>query len=231
VTVQRARTPVTCRDKPGPVPRDVRADVFDTDGVITDRARVRAAAWQSACDALAREHPPVDPARRYPFDVRDDHLRYVDGRSRLDGAAACRTSRGAEATQETVLAVTDAQGRMRTEQVRAHGVEACPGTVRPVRAPRRAGVHRAAAAESRHAGKPLTGAGVLDLFDLLVDGAETARPRPAGRAGRRCGFGLVTGVDRSVQGNTGARPLRHVADGAGVGVPDPAEPLREGASR
>jgi beta-phosphoglucomutase-like phosphatase (HAD superfamily) len=72
--------------------------VFDTDGVITDSARVHAAAWKTAFDAFLRDHPPVDPHQRWPFDTRDDYLRYVDGKSRLDGAAAFLAARGYEPT-------------------------------------------------------------------------------------------------------------------------------------
>ena len=50
------------REVLAPVLRGVRAVVFDTDGVITDSARVHAAAWKTAFDAFLRDHPPEDPA-------------------------------------------------------------------------------------------------------------------------------------------------------------------------
>ncbi|MFI6409565.1 HAD family hydrolase [Streptomyces sp. NPDC050548] len=180
----RRPTAPTCQDLPSPVLRDVRAVVFDTDGVITDSARVHAAAWKTALDAFLREHPPEDPALRGPFDVRDDYLRHVDGKSRSDGAAAFLASRGIEPSPQTVREVADDKERLFTEQLSRHGVDAYPGTVRLVRALRRAGVPRAAASASRHARELLTRAGVLDLFDVLVDGGEAARlglpgkPRP-----------------------------------------------------
>lgn len=230
-----------------PVLRDVRAVVFDTDGVITDSVRVHAAAWKTAFDAYLREHPPEDPGLRRPFDTRDDYLRYVDGKSRHDGAAAFLTSRGfdpsAGGTVEAVQAVAAEKERLFTKRLREHGVDAYPGTVRLVHALRRAGVPRAAASASRHAGELLTRAGVRDLFDVLVDGGEATRlglpgkPRPdlfleaarrlgvsadraavvedalAGvEAGRRGGFALVVGVDRTAGQDTGERLLRHGAD-------------------
>lgn len=161
--------------------RDVRAVVFDTDGVITDSARVHAAAWKTAFDAHLRAHPPENPDQRRPFDVRDDYLRHVDGKSRLDGAAAFLAARGIDPSPETVRAVAAEKERLFTEQLREHGVDAYPGTVRLVRALRRAGVPCAAASASRHAGELLGRAGVLDLFDLLVDGGEAARLGLAGK--------------------------------------------------
>ncbi|MEV6959896.1 HAD-IA family hydrolase [Streptomyces sp. NPDC051207] len=161
--------------------RGVRGVVFDTDGVITDSARVHAAAWKEAFDAFLRQHPPADPAMRRPFDARDDYLRYVDGRSRLDGAAAFLASRLPDPPEDAVRAVAEAKETLFLRRLHEDGVDACPGTVRLVRALRRAGIPRAAASASRHAGELLTRAGVLDLFDVLVDGAEAARLRLPGK--------------------------------------------------
>ncbi|MET9827815.1 HAD-IA family hydrolase [Streptomyces sp. NPDC006385] len=164
-----------------PALRDVRAVVFDTDGVITDSAQVHAAAWKAAFDAFLRAHPPEDPDRRRPFDERDDYLRHVDGKSRLDGAAAFLAARGIDASDQTVRAVAADKEHLFTERLREHGVDAYPGTVRLVQALRDAGVPRAAASASRHAGELLSRAGVLDLFDVLVDGGEAARLGLAGK--------------------------------------------------
>ncbi|MGW0599306.1 HAD family hydrolase [Streptomyces sp. NPDC002776] len=233
----------------------VRAVVFDTDGVITDSARVHAAAWKEAFDAFLDAHPPEDPGQRRPFDVQDDYLRFVDGRSRLDGAAAFLASRAVEASDDTVHAVAAHKEELFTRRLREHGVAAYPGTVRLVRALRRAGIPVAAASASRHAGELLTGAGVRDLFDVLVDGGEAARlglpgkPEPdlfrtaAGRlgvptgrcavvedalagveAGRRGGFALVVGVDRTASGDSADRLRSHGAD---IVVRDLAELLGE----
>ncbi|MFJ8532369.1 HAD family hydrolase [Streptomyces sp. NPDC093591] len=161
--------------------RDVRAVVFDTDGVITDSAKVHAAAWKAAFDGYLRSHPPGDPDRRRPFDAQDDYLRYVDGRSRLDGAEAFLAARGIEPSAETVRAVAADKERLFTQRLREQGVAAYPGTVRLVKALRAAGVPCAAASASRHAGELLSRAGVLDLFDVLVDGGEAARLGLAGK--------------------------------------------------
>jgi HAD superfamily hydrolase (TIGR01509 family) len=151
--------------------------------VITDSARVHAAAWKEAFDAFLREHPPAAPALRRPFDVRDDYLRYVDGRSRLDGAAAFLASRVPDPPDEAVRAVAEVKEALFTRRLHEDGVDAYPGTVRLVRALRRSGVPCAAASASRHAGELLTRAGVRDLFDVLVDGGEAAR---LGLPGKPC---------------------------------------------
>lgn len=240
--------------------RDTRAVVCDTDGVVADSARVHAAAWKAAFDAHLRAHPPEDPARRRPFDATEDYLRYVDGKSRLDGAAAFLAARGPLPAPAVVEAVAAEKERLFTRQLRTHGVDAYPDAVRLLRALRRAGVPLAVVSASRHAREVLASAGVADLFDVRVDGEEAARLRlpgkpdpalfleaarrlavpPAGctvvedalagvEAGRRGGFGLVVGVDRTAVGGTGDALRRAGAD---VVVHDLTELLtafREGA--
>jgi beta-phosphoglucomutase family hydrolase len=174
---------IESREPLAPVLEDVRAVVFDTDGVITDSARVHAAAWKTAFDAFLRAHPPDDPHQGRPFDVRDDYLRFVDGRSRLDGAAAFLASRRIDAGAETVNAVAADKERLFIRRLSDEGVDAYPGTVRLVRALRAVRIKVAAVSASRHARQLLTGAGVVDLFDTLVDGGEAAR---LGLAGKPC---------------------------------------------
>ncbi|MYW69834.1 HAD-IA family hydrolase [Streptomyces sp. SID8379] len=163
------------REELAPALRDVRAVVFDNDGVITDSARVHAAAWKTAFDAFLRDHPPAAPRDRRPFDTRDDYLRHVDGKSRLDGAAAFLASRGIDPTDERIRSVAADKERLFVARLREHGIEAYPGTVRLLRALRDAGIPTAAASASRHAPELLARAGVRDLFDALVDGGEAAR--------------------------------------------------------
>ncbi|MFG3505054.1 HAD family hydrolase [Streptomyces sp. NPDC047821] len=161
--------------------REVRAVVFDTDGVLTDSARAHATAWKAAFDARLAAHPPEDPDQRRPFDATEDYLRYVDGRSRLDGAAAFLASRGPRPSPATVEAVAAEKERLFTERLRERGVDAFPDAVRLLRALRRAGTPVAAASASRHAREVLSSARLLDLFDALVDGVEAARLRLPGK--------------------------------------------------
>lgn len=237
--------------------KDVEAVVLDTDGVITDSARAHAASWKTAFDAFLRGHPPAEPAQRRPFDTHDDYLRYVDGKSRLDGAASFLASRGLQLSDATVAEVAADKERLFVERLREGTIPAYPGTVRLLHVLRARGVRLAAASASRHARELLLRTDVLPLFDALVDGGEAARLKLPGKpdpalfleaarrlgsppertavvedalagveAGRRGGFGLVIGVDRTHGTATGARLRRHGAD---IVVSDLAELLTEGA--
>ncbi|MFI9048530.1 HAD family hydrolase [Streptomyces sp. NPDC053427] len=243
--------------------RSLRAVVFDTDGVITDSVPVHAAAWQGAFDACL-----AAVGGQRPFDPVDEYLRYVDGRSRQDGAAAFLASRGVRLPlgepddapgTRTVRAVAARKDELFRAALRASGVAAWPGTVRLLRVLGRERVPCAAVSASRHAGELLSAAGVLGLLGVVVDGNEAHRlglpgkPDPAlfveaarrlgvpvadtavvedalagVAAGRRGGFGLVVGVDRS-DGSVGAADLRR--SGADLVVADPGELLTSGEDR
>ncbi len=80
---------VSARGRPRPASsQDATAVVLDTDGGITDSARIHAGAWKTAFDACLRTHPPTSPGAERPFDVQDDYLQFVDGKAWLDGAAS-----------------------------------------------------------------------------------------------------------------------------------------------
>ncbi|GGQ01264.1 HAD family hydrolase [Streptomyces roseolilacinus] len=243
-----------------PALRSARAVVFDTDGVLTDSAGVHAEAWKAAFDAYLRDLPPdvADTSARRPFDAAEEYRRYVDGRSRRDGAAAFLAARGLPADPAAVEAVAADKERRLTRRLRARPVDAYPGSVRLLRVLRGAGVPMAAASASRHARELLERAGLLDLFDALVDGVEAARlglpgkPDPALflEAARRLGVppgrcalveDALAGVEAGRRGGFGlvvgvdraagpdtADALRR--HGADLVVPDPVDLLaaREG---
>ncbi|MEU0299942.1 HAD-IA family hydrolase [Streptomyces sp. NPDC006175] len=245
---------------PAAVLLSVHAVVFDTDGVITDSAPAHAAAWKKAFDACLATREG-----QRPFDEADDYRRYVDGKARMDGAAAFLASRGIDLPEggpddppgtETVRAVAARKDEAFTLRLRDRPIAVWPGTVRLLHVLHEARVPFAAASASRHATELLAGAGLLDLFTAVVDGNEARRLQLPGKpdpalftetarrlgvppgdtavvedalagveAGRRGGFGLVVGVDRtdSPEGSAGLR--RHGAD---LVVADPGDLLIDG---
>ncbi|MCQ4205660.1 HAD family hydrolase [Streptomyces longispororuber] len=156
--------------------RAVRAVIFDTDGVITDSARLHATAWKATFDAYLREHPPRLPAHWRPFDISTDYPLYVDGKSRREGTTAFLESRGIKPISETVEALAAAKDRRYTERLRSgNPVPAYPGTVDLLHALLEADVLVAAVSASRHARELLVEAHVMSLFDTVVDGSEADR--------------------------------------------------------
>ncbi|MEV4064725.1 HAD family hydrolase [Nonomuraea dietziae] len=210
----------------------IRAAVFDTDGVVTDTARVHAAAWKHVFDGFLH-------GRSAPFDIQADYLRFVDGRGRLDGVRTFLSSRGItlpeggpqdEPGAPTVHGLSLAKDALFLRQVRRHGVAAFPSSVDLLAELRRRGCGIALVSASRNCRTMIMSAGIVHLFDVVVDGVDAAslglpgKPDPAlflraatlldvpaartaifedalpgVEAGRRGGFGLVVGVDRTGQ--------------------------------
>ncbi|TMR88973.1 HAD family hydrolase [Nonomuraea basaltis] len=165
----------------------LRAVVFDTDGVVTDTARVHAAAWKHVFDGFLR-------GRSAPFDIRDDYLRNVDGRPRLDGVRTFLASRGItlpeggpddEPGAPTVHGLGLAKDALFVEQIAQHGVAAFPSTVALLHELRRRGCRTAVVSASQHCRMVVTSVGLMRLFDVVVDGNDSAalglrgKPDPA----------------------------------------------------
>ena len=76
------------------LPDGVRACLFDLDGVLTQTAKVHAAAWKEMFDGFLRERATRTASRFAPFDPVADYDEYVDGKPRYDGVRSFLASRG-----------------------------------------------------------------------------------------------------------------------------------------
>jgi beta-phosphoglucomutase family hydrolase len=167
-----------------------RAVAFDIDGVVTDTARVHAAAWKRVFDEFLRARAREQGVPLPPFDIRDDYLRYVNGKPRLDGIRGFLASRritlpegGADDPMDapTVHGLGRCKEVYFLAQLRRYGVTAFPSTVRLLEELRARGASTAAVSASRNAGEVLVTAGVSGLFDVTVDGWDAARLGLAGK--------------------------------------------------
>jgi len=220
------------------LPDDIQADLFDLDGVLTQTAKVHAAAWKTMFDEYLRQRDGEDFVA---FDAHHDYDEFVDGRPRADGVRSFLESRGIEPDEATVKELGDRKNELVLKIIERDGVEPYEGSVRYV---------HAVVSSSANAKEVLKAVGILDLFDHVVDGHAVAegglkgKPAPdtflaaaealgiepahaavfedalAGvEAGRAGSFGVVVGVDRVGQ----ADALAH--HGATIVVQDLAELL------
>jgi beta-phosphoglucomutase family hydrolase len=174
------------------LPGGIRACLFDLDGVLTQTARVHAAAWKQMFDAflLDRSRQTGEPFRA--FQLPADYVAYVDGKLRADGVRAFLASRGIALpegspddppTALTVHGLGTRKNALVLELIREGGVEVYSGSVRFVEAARTAGLRRAVVSASKNCREVLAAAGIEHLFEVRVDGivAEEAnlRGKPA----------------------------------------------------
>src|SRR5919109_1179621 len=174
------------------LPDGIEAALFDLDGVLTQTAKVHNRAWKQMFDEYLRERAERTGEAFVPFDSGDDYDEYVDGKPRYDGVRSFLASRGIELPPGTPdddpgTETIDGLGNRKNELVLAlierDGVDAYEGSVRYVHAARDAGLRRAVVSSSANARDVLEAAGMLDLFDELVDGNVAAdeglRGKPA----------------------------------------------------
>ncbi len=163
--------------------------LFDLDGVLTQTAKVHAAAWKEMFDGYLREHARQTGQPFVAFKAAD-YEEYVDGKPRADGTRSFLASRGIElpeghdddpADELTVRGLGNRKNEIFGRQVRGEGVEAYPGSVRYLRAVQDAGLRRAVVSSSANCRDVLVGAGIEDLLEVQVDGLVAKRERLRGK--------------------------------------------------
>ena len=156
------------------LPDSITACLFDLDGVLTQTAKVHAAAWKQMFDEFLRGRP-----EEFAEFTEDDYERYVDGKPRADGVRSFLSSRGIELPEgtaedppeaETVAGLGNRKNILVLNLIEEQGVEPYEGSVRYVKAARDAGLRRAVVSSSTNCRAVLEAAGIIDLFEEIVDG-------------------------------------------------------------
>jgi HAD superfamily hydrolase (TIGR01509 family) len=118
------------------------------------------------------------------FDAGADYDEYVDGKPRYDGVRSFLASRGIHLPDgtpdddpgtETIDGLGNRKNDLVLELIARDGVDAYEGSVRYVHAARDAGLRCAVVSSSSNCRDVLEAAGILDLFEEIVDGVVATR--------------------------------------------------------
>ncbi|MEV3912304.1 beta-phosphoglucomutase family hydrolase [Streptomyces canus] len=168
------------------LPEEIKACLFDLDGVVTRTAVVHAAAWKEMFDAFLRERDGEDFR---PFDDHD-YDEYVDGLPRADGVRTFLASRAIGLPDgnpddppgaETVHGLGNRKNALVLEKIRTDGVEAYDDTLAYIRAARAQGLRTAIVSSSANCRDVLRAIDAEDLFDVRVDGVVAAERHLPGK--------------------------------------------------
>lgn len=172
------------------LPDQIRACLFDLDGVLTPTALVHKAAWRETFDAFLKQRAELTGESFVPFDVEQDYNVYVDGKQRADGVRSFLASRGITlpegspddpGTADTVNGLGNRKNVVLLERLRAAGVEAYPGSVTYLRAAVRLGLRRAVVSASANCREVVAAAGIEDLLEVRVDGVVARQEKLRGK--------------------------------------------------
>ncbi len=157
------------------------AAIFDLDGVITQTARVHAAAWKQLFDEYLRKRATRTGESFQAFDLARDYIEYVDGKPRYDGVASFLTSRGITLPQgdpsdppdaHTICGLGNRKNDAFLKVIHANGAEAFPSTIALIQLLKAHGKKTAVVTASENGQEILHAAGVTDLFEVTVDGRD-----------------------------------------------------------
>lgn len=160
------------------------AAVFDLDGVVTRTASLHAAAWKELFDDFLQKRAARTGVPFEPFDAQTDYLRYVDGKPRKEGIRSFLESRNIvlkEGTaedppdRETISGLGNRKNAIFNERLAREGVEVFESSVRVLRELGEHGLKIALVSSSKNTRTILKAAGLEELFDVCVDGIDSAR--------------------------------------------------------
>ncbi|HXV80566.1 MAG TPA: trehalose-phosphatase [Candidatus Binatia bacterium] len=162
---------------------NVDAVIFDLDGVVTQTAKVHAAAWKALFDPYLKERQARDGRNYEPFDPGEDYRQYVDGKPRYDGVRSFLEARDISIPEgkpedppgkETICGIGNKKNEIFLEELERQGVETYDSTVMLIHSLRAQGIKTAIISASKNCGPVLETAGLSHLFDAKVDGVDSA---------------------------------------------------------
>ncbi|WP_082699173.1 HAD family hydrolase [Arthrobacter sp. EPSL27] len=162
----------------------VDAVIFDLDGVVTDTAELRAAAWKQLFDDVLQDPRLPAGTRRDAFSSAD-YLDVAAGRTSEDAVGAVLRSRGARIpdgaptdgpAEWTAFGLAARQNDLFDTLLRTTPVRAYPGTTDLLGRLKAGRVPVVLATSARNAATLLAAVGLGDAFDHVIDG-QTALDR------------------------------------------------------
>jgi beta-phosphoglucomutase family hydrolase len=170
----------------------IKAVLFDLDGVVTRTAAIHARAWKRLFDEFMAGLDG-NPERLRPFRLPEDYLAYVDGKPRDEGVRSFLQARGIDLPwgdpqdlpdARTICGLGNRKNGYFHEVLTEQGVEVFPTTIALIHALRARGIKIACVSSSKNCRPVLERAGVIDLFDVILDGHDletehlTGKPCP-----------------------------------------------------
>ncbi len=140
----------------------IKGAIFDLDGVIVNTVPLHFKAWKK----MFEEHG-------HKFTM-EDYLKKVDGRPRLEGAAAILT----ELSPEEIKKAGEIKQTYYLQLLEKESIEIFESSVKALKDLKAKGIKLAAASSSKNATRILKKINLYDVFDANVSGADFEKGKP-----------------------------------------------------
>jgi len=159
------------------------AVIFDLDGVITQTALVHARAWKQTFDLYLRNREEKLNETFVEFTHASDYLPFVDGKPRYEGVASFLESRKINLPygttedipeEESICGLGNLKNKIFNEILEKDGIKVYPGTIELIMDLKSRGIKIGLASSSKNSNKVLETAGILNLFQVRIDGVVSA---------------------------------------------------------
>jgi len=160
-----------------------KAVIFDLDGVITKTATIHAESWKVMFDEYLHLREEKHKESFVEFSIKDDYLKYVDGKPRYKGVESFLQSRNIELTfgspddssdKETICGLGNQKNVKFIEILNTKGIDVYESTVRLINELKEAQVRIGIASSSKNCQFVLKTAKLEHLFETRVDGVVSA---------------------------------------------------------
>jgi beta-phosphoglucomutase family hydrolase len=164
--------------------RNIKALIFDLDGVITQTAKVHAQAWKRMFDDYLLQRGKQEGKVYAPLHIATDYRQYIDGIPRYDGVRNFLKSRQIVLPEgnpedapgmETVAGLGNLKNNYFHELIAQGGVEVYTDTLTFIKRHIALGYRTAVISASKNCKAILAAGGLEELFEVRVDGLISVR--------------------------------------------------------
>lgn len=152
-----------------------KAIILDVDGVITDTRKLHFKAWKKIFDQILAENK-INAVFR-----QEDYEKYVDGKPRQDGLTSYLDSRSLHLTKNQLENLSIRKDQFFKEFLKTDKPEVFPDARKAISKWRKNKIQLGAISSSKNSRLILEQAGLLDSFDVCIDGEEGERLHLAGK--------------------------------------------------
>ena len=158
------------------------AVILDLDGVITHTAALHVRAWKEMFDEYLELRAERENESYKPFS-QEDYYTYVDGKPRIDGVLSFLSGRGVALPygnpndsphEETLNGLGNRKNEVFNQLLKTDGVTVFPSSVVLIETLKKNNIKVGVASSSKNCRNILETVGLLDYFDVRIDGEVSA---------------------------------------------------------